>query len=195
MRKLLTIISIALLIIILYIYCNDKENSTLDVTVNNIVNTDTTTFIPPTIDYIIEKGVPKNNKENEDSVIYETSDYSVIKGVISPGQAIGQILGKYNISNTDIYKLEQASKNIFDLRNIQSGKPYTVICSKDSNSVAKCFIYQKSKIEYVVFDFRDTITVRLGEKAVVTKTNIIKGSINQGGGLWYSISKKLGDLQ
>ena len=55
MRKLLTIISIALLIIILYIYCNDKENSTLDVTVNNIVNTDTTTFIPPTIDYIIEK--------------------------------------------------------------------------------------------------------------------------------------------
>ena len=66
-------------------------------------------------------------------------------------------------------------------------------CSKDSNSVAKCFIYQKSKIEYVVFDFRDTITVRIGEKAVVTKTNIIKGSINQGGGLWYSISKKLGE--
>ena len=114
-----------------------------DITVNNIVNTDTTTFIPPTIDDIIEKGVPKNNKENEDSVIYETSDYSVIKGVISPGQAIGQILGKYSISNTDIYKLEQASKNIFDLRNIQSGKPYTGF--KDSNSKVKCFIYQKSK--------------------------------------------------
>ena len=107
MRKLITIISIALLIIILYIYCNDKENSALEITENNIVSTDTTTFIPPTIDDIIEKGVPKNNKENEDSVIYETRDYSVIKGFISPGQAIGQILGKYSISNTDIYKLEQ----------------------------------------------------------------------------------------
>ena len=50
-------------------------------------------------------------------------------------------------------------KNIFDLKNIQSGKTYNVICSKDSNSAAKCFIYQKSKIEYVVFDFRDTIIV------------------------------------
>ena len=107
----------------------------LEITENNIVSTDTTTFIPPTIDDIIEKGVPKNNKENEDSVIYETRDYSVIKGFISPGQAIGQILNIVLKSNTDIYKLEQASKNIFDLRNIQSGKPYTVICSKDSNSV------------------------------------------------------------
>ena len=193
MRKLLTIISIALLIIILCVYCNDKDSSKQDKTIKNVVNTDTTTFVPPTIDEIIEKGVPKNNKKNEDSVIYETSNYSVIKGVISPGQAIGQILGKYNISNTDIYKLEQASKNIFDLRNIQSGKTYNVICSKDSNSAAKCFIYQKSKIEYVVFDFRDTIIVKMGEKKVVTKTNIINGTINQGGGLWYSISKKLGE--
>ena len=54
MRKLLTVISITLLIIILCIYCNDKEDSTQDITINNIVNTDTTTFIPPTIDDIIE---------------------------------------------------------------------------------------------------------------------------------------------
>ena len=86
MRKLLTIISIALLIIILCVYCNDKESSKQDKTIKNIVNTDTITFIPPTIDEIIEKGVPKNNKENEDSILYETSDYLVIKGVISPGQ-------------------------------------------------------------------------------------------------------------
>jgi len=193
MRKLLTFVTTTLLIIILYVYCDDKGSSKQDNTVNNVVNTDTTTFIPPTIDEIIEKGVPKNNKENKDSIIYETNDYSVITGVISPGQAIGQILGKYNISNTDIYRLEQASKNIFDLRNIQSGKTYNVICSKDSNSAAKCFIYQKSKIEYVVFDFRDTIIVREGKKEVVTKTNIINGTIKQGGGLWYSISKKLGE--
>ena len=88
MRKLLTIISIALLIIILCVYYNDKDSSTQDKTIKNVVNTDTTTFIPPTIDEIIEKGVPKNNKKNEDSVIYETNNYSVIKGVISPGQAI-----------------------------------------------------------------------------------------------------------
>ena len=44
-----------------------------------------------------------------------------------------------------------------------------MICSKDSNSAAKCFIYQKSKIEYVVFDFRDTIIVKMGEKKSLQK--------------------------
>ena len=34
----------------------------------------------------------------------------------------------------------------------------------------------------MVFDFRDTISVREGEKEVITKTNIVKGTINQGGG-------------
>ena len=40
---------------------------------------------------------------------------------------------------TDIYKLEQASKNIFDLS--IKVETYNVICSKDSNS-SKMFIYQ-----------------------------------------------------
>ena len=35
-----------------------------------------------------------------------------------------------------------------------------MILSKDSNSIAQCFVYQKSKTQYVVFDFRDTICKR-----------------------------------
>ena len=36
-------------------YCDDKDSSTQDKTIKNVVNTDTTTFIPPTIDEIIVK--------------------------------------------------------------------------------------------------------------------------------------------
>ena len=132
----------------------NENSSNVDITVQQ----DTITPLP-TIDEIIEHGTPNDTAVIKDSISYETEEYSVIEGVINPGQAISNILREYNIIPTDIYKLEQASKEIFNLRNIQSGKGYTVICSKDSNKIAQCFVYQKSKKEYVVFDFSDSINV------------------------------------
>tara|TARA_Y100001968_G_C19433550_1_gene758356 strand:- start:906 stop:2228 length:1323 start_codon:yes stop_codon:yes gene_type:complete len=151
--------------------------------------------VPPTIDELIKHGIPNKDEDAEGKKSYETEEYFVVENTISPGEAIGNILQKYNISNTDIYKLEQSAKEIYDLRNIQGGKKYTIICSKDSNKRAQCFIYEKSKTEYVVFDFRDTISVYTGKKEVTIKNNIVSGKINQGGGLWFSLSKDLEDLQ
>ena len=193
MRKIFFLASIAFIVSILFVYYNSPTDSTENSITDNKIQKESIVTKPPTIDEIIENGIPNDSTESKEGVIFETDDYSVIEGVINPGQAISHILGKYNVSNTDIYKLEQASKNIFDLSNIQSGKPYTVFCSKDTNSIAKCFVYQKSKTQYVVFDFRDSISVREGEKEVITKTNIVMGTISQGGGLWYCISKQLGE--
>ena len=193
MRKIFILASIAFFTSVLFVYFNSNKSDTSEFSNDNSVNRDIIKIVSPTIDEIIEKGVPNDSNKIKKGISYETDKYSVFEGFIKPGEAISHILSKYNISDTDIYKLEQASKNIFDLRNIQSGKPYTVIYSNDSNSIAYCFVYQKSKTQYVVFDFRDTISVKEGEKEVITKTNILKGTINQGGGLWYSISKQIGE--
>ena len=147
----------------------------------------------PTINEIIENGIPEDTTNFSDGISYETDNYSVIEDVVTPGQAISHILSEYNISNSDIYKLDQVSKDIFDLNKIESNHKYTVICSKDSNKIAQCFVYHKSKTEYVVFDFRDTISVYKGEKEVIIKNNIISGTIKQGGGLSLSLSEQLGD--
>jgi len=191
MRKIFFLTTLTFIISILFVYCNSSSSSSENTVEIAIV--EDTIIPPPTINDIIEDGIPNDTSKVSTGISYETDEYSVIEGVINPGQAISHILGKYNISHTDIYKLEQASKDIFDLRNIQSGKPYTVICSKDSHSIAKCFVYQKSKTEYIVFDFRDTVSVYKGEKEVTTRNNVISGTIKQGGGLWYSIAKQLGE--
>jgi murein DD-endopeptidase MepM/ murein hydrolase activator NlpD len=164
---------------------NTKETNLTD-------KKDTIIIPPPTINEIIENGIPEDTTNFSDRISYETDNYSVIEDVITPGQAISHILSEYNISNNDIYKLDQVSKDIFDLSKIQSKKKYTVICSKDSNKVAQCFVYHKSKTEYVVFDFRDTINVYKGEKEVTIKKNTVSGTIKQGGGLWMSLSEQLG---
>jgi len=165
---------------------NTKETNLTD-------KKDTIIIPPPTINEIIENGIPEDTTNFSDGIIYETDNYSVIEDVVTPGQAISHILSKYNISNSDIYKLDQVSKDIFDLSKIQPKKKYTVICSKDSNKIAQCFVYHKSKTEYVVFDFRDTINVYKGEKEVTIKKNTVSGTIKQGGGLSLSLSEQLGD--
>ncbi len=160
----------------------------------NLTDKKNAIIIPvPTINEIIENGIPEDTTNFSDGISYETDNYSVIEDVVTPGQAISHILSEYNISNSDIYKLDQVSKDIFDLNKIESKHKYTVICSKDSNKIAQCFVYHKSKTEYVVFDFRDTISVYKGEKEVIIKNNIISGTIKQGGGLSLSLSEQLGD--
>jgi len=191
MRKYFYPVTLLLFISSILIFCNTSTEH--DSTKEDLVIVDTVKIIPPTINEIIEDGIPQDSIEFSDGISYETDEYSVIEGTVDPGQAISHILRKYNIKHTDIYKLEQASKDIFDLTSIQAETGYTVICSKDSNSIAKCFVYHKSKTEYIVFDFRDTISVYKGRKQVITKNNIISGTIKQGGGLWYSIAKQLGD--
>lgn len=151
---------------------------------------DTIIIHTPTIDEIIKNGVPNDTSKYEEGIVYKTDNYYVVEDEVTDGQSISHILPKYNVSHTDIYKLEQASKGIFDWSKIQGGKPYIIICSQDS---AKCFVYEKSEREYIVADLRDTIEVYQGKKEVSKKTNIVSGTIKEGGSLWISLSKKLGD--
>ena len=181
---------IFILIVLGSCFKTDKNN------LEPIIEKDTVVISPPTIDEIIENGMPIESSEIIDGIsYYETEKYTVIGDTIKHGQAISNILSKYNITHTDIYKLEQASKEIFDWGSIRSGKRYIVICSKDSNAIAKCLVYHKSKTEYIVCDFRDTISVRKEKKEIIIKNNVISGTIQQGGGLWYSISKQLGEAK
>ena len=74
-----------------------------------------------TINEIIENGIPNDTSEIEYGIRYENEEYSVIKDVIKPGEAISNILENYNL-HINSYKLDQASKDIFDVRNIQREK-------------------------------------------------------------------------
>ena len=113
------------------------------------------------IDSIIKHGISSEYP-------IETDKYAIIKGEIQPNQFIAHILKDYNINGSDILRLEEASKNIFNIGSIKEGRKYSIIYSKESNS-AECFIYEKSKTKYVSFDFRikdSEIKVAEGEKEV-----------------------------
>lgn len=89
---------------------------------------------------------------------FKLNDYIVIRDTIQRGDSFGEILERNKIGYPKIFHIAEKAKDTFDIRKLQVGKPYTLLCSKDSLQLPQCFIYQPSREEYVVIDFHDSIT-------------------------------------
>ena len=89
---------------------------------------------------------------------FKLNDYKVIRDTIRKGDSFGEILERNKIGYPKIFHIAEKAKDTFDIRNLQIGKPYTLLCSKDSLQLPQCFIYQPNREEYVVIDFQDSIT-------------------------------------
>ncbi len=89
---------------------------------------------------------------------FKLNDFIVVKDTIKNGDSFGEILERNKIGYPQIFHIAEKAKDTFDIRNLQVGKPYTLLFSKDSLQLPQCFIYQPTREEYVVIDFQDSIT-------------------------------------
>ncbi|WP_290698814.1 M23 family metallopeptidase [Lacinutrix sp.] len=135
----------------------------------------------------------KNNNTIYNSLIEEPKEinefgfnlesYIVKKDTIQNGDTFGKILERNNIAYPKIFEITQKTKDSFDVsKKLQLGKPYTLLCSKDSLQSPKCFIYQPTKERYVVIDFQDSIKAYTSYKPIKyvekTATGVITSSIS-----------------
>lgn len=134
---------------------------------------------------------------------FALNDYKVVEDTIKNGESFGEILGRNHLETGEIYKVaESAKKDSFDVRRLRAGKPYTILASKDTLEKAQVFIYQPSKVEYVVVDLRDSVAKTLVKKKqikTVTKsaTGIITSSLSQtmnDQGLDYNLVNEMSEI-
>jgi murein DD-endopeptidase MepM/ murein hydrolase activator NlpD len=102
-------------------------------------------------------------------------------------QNLGQILQKYTLPERALTQLLLYAGNVFDVRKIRHGNTYTAFLSKDSLNRLQYFVYEHSPIEYVVFDFTDSVEVSLQEREVVTRQKKVNGEITTS--LWDAITR------
>ena len=102
----------------------------------------------------------------------------VINSTVKDGQTLGQILYSNHIDHPLIAEVVKQSKGIFDVRRVNSGKEYTLLCKQDSIETLSYFIYQETAKNYIVFDFNNEPKVYRGEKEVVTKLKLSSGIIS-----------------
>ncbi len=115
---------------------------------------------------------------------FKLDDFTVKRDTIRPGDSFGEILEHNRVGYPAIFNIANKAKDSFDIRKLQVGKPYTLLCSKDTTHAAKCFIYQPNKEDYVVINFKDSVVKAYTSKKPIkyvekTATGIINSNISQ----------------
>jgi murein DD-endopeptidase MepM/ murein hydrolase activator NlpD len=128
----------------------------------------------------LEKPVPRLFGLAIDSFNIET-------GAVGRDQNLGQILRKYNLQERAHTQLLLYAGNVFDVRKIRQGNRYTAFLSRDTLYRLQYFVYEHSPVEYVVFDFTDSVQVSVKQKDISTRHKKAHGEIITS--LWDAVKK------
>ncbi len=102
-------------------------------------------------------------------------------------QNLGSILQSYSIPERALTQLMLYCDKIFDVRKIRHGNNYTAFLSKDSLARLEYLVYEHSPVQYVVFNFNDSVQVSLKEREVTTQKKRVSGYIKSS--LWEAIKE------
>ena len=114
---------------------------------------------------------------------FDSDTFLVIKNEIQSGQSLGKILSDYGVSYSQIDKIARKTQRTeYDVRNLKAGHLYAMFCVLDTagRENAEIFVYEEDKINYVVYDFRDTLKVYQAKKPVEVKLIEDAGIIEKG---------------
>uniref|UniRef100_UPI00404A97A1 peptidoglycan DD-metalloendopeptidase family protein n=1 Tax=Gelidibacter sp. TaxID=2018083 RepID=UPI00404A97A1 len=132
---------------------------------------------------------------------FDLNKYIVKRDTIRSGESFGAILARHKIDLTKIHNIAESAKDSFDIRKLQAGKPYTLLCSNDSLQTPECFIYQPNNIDYVVIHFADSIITYKESKEVSIRTREASGTIQgslsetmEAQGLPYQLINDMSDI-
>jgi len=105
--------------------------------------------------------------------------------VLKPNQFLGDILYYNGIDYKKISELEEKSKDVYSVRKLKAGKELTIVKS-DPCGVAECLIYEPNPFSYVMFDLRDTISIKEVKKEFTICEETLSGVIEST--LWEAMS-------
>ncbi len=121
-------------------------------------------------------------KEKQPAIIkfgLPVDSFMVDEHVVEAGESFGNILLSYGIEYSIINQIAENFREVFDVRQLRSGKPYTLFCeNQNDNKVARYMVYEPSATNYIVFDLQDSVKVYRGEKEITIRTTAVSGQIN-----------------
>lgn len=125
--------------------------------------------------------------------------FQVTEGAIETNRVFGDLLAANGVDYHNIEQIVANSAGVFDLRKLQSGKPYMFL-AKDCYQGPDIFIYEPSVYEYIVFHLKNDMKVERVERPVIkevrTASGILESSLWQtmvDNGLSYELTAKMED--
>ncbi len=132
---------------------------------------------------------------------FDFDEYKIVQDTVRNGDSFGQLMLKNNVDYDKVITISEKYKDTFDVRKINVGKPYFILKSKDSIEKAQVFIYQNDKINYTVFDLKDSAKVYKSKRRVSYVEREIAGEIRNSLsldmdslGVDYNVTLNLADI-
>ena len=122
------------------------------------------------------------------TILYDIVVDSMIieQHTVKRNQFLADILLSKGVSYSTIDHIARNHKDVFDVRRIRAGNPYTFLISNDSAHKPLYFVYEIDYTDYVVFSLTDSLLARKGYKAVERKVETAFGTINSS--LWNAMT-------
>jgi len=117
--------------------------------------------------------------EDPESYLFEIPrrNYVIYQNVVDKNQVFGNILDDCNVENKTCHTIIEKCQGVFNVNSLKAGKPYTIF-AREEDDVPDYMVYEPSKTEYIIFDFRADGKVFLTQKHLSRKERAAAGEIN-----------------
>jgi murein DD-endopeptidase MepM/ murein hydrolase activator NlpD len=101
----------------------------------------------------------------------------VEEDVIKKNQRFSDLIEDYFVAPAVQQQLVLLPRMFFDFRKIIAGRKYTLFVEQDSLQSVKALVYEPNPIDYVIFYFKDSLSVEICRREVNTIEKKISGEI------------------
>ncbi|NGP76750.1 peptidoglycan DD-metalloendopeptidase family protein [Balneolaceae bacterium YR4-1] len=105
----------------------------------------------------------------------KVQDHEVLKN-----ESLYLILDKFDFSAQEIYAVTQQARDLIDVRSFKPGQRYRIYASlnEGKNEALTRLVWQPNPLDYVVFDWQDSLQIYKSSKIVTTKIETASAEIN-----------------
>jgi murein DD-endopeptidase MepM/ murein hydrolase activator NlpD len=103
--------------------------------------------------------------------------FTVLSKVVKRDEMLLTILYNYQLPEGSVQKLLTIQNPAFDFRKIRAKNKYTVFLKHDSLSTLRYIVYEHTPLDFIVFSFGDSVTIKAYQKKMIQKTQLASGAI------------------
>ena len=92
--------------------------------------------------------------------------FKIVGNKVKKNQFFSDLITSHGISYAMMNKMVTNGKKHFDVRRLRAGRDYTVFEKKDSTEKALIFVYEIDRVNYIVYDLRDSLNIYTAKKPV-----------------------------
>lgn len=155
-----------LITLVLFISCTQKSEQSPPQKNTETVKADTLAVMEDTV-----KGEYDDFGFRVDTA--KVQDHKVLRN-----ESLYLILDKFDFSAQEIYSATRQARDLIDFRSFKPGQRYRSYASLDSDQSLKRLVWQPNPLDYVVFDWQDSLQIYKSSKIVTTQTEAVSAEIN-----------------